>query len=51
VTVEPVTYEGKRGVRVTIPDEARRRLAQLPAEQQAQFETLALIEGTTSPAG
>jgi hypothetical protein len=46
VTAEPVTHEGKRGVRVTISDEAQRRVAALPIEQRARFETLAVIEGS-----
>lgn len=46
VTAEPVTYSGKRGVRLTTSDEARRRIEQLPIDQQAQLETFALIEGT-----
>jgi 3-keto-disaccharide hydrolase len=46
VTVEPATHEGKRGVRVAISDEASRRLQQLPANEQAQFEELVVIEGT-----
>ena len=46
VTVEPVTYAGKRGVRVTVSEEARRRVDQLPVALQAQLETFAVIEGT-----
>ena len=40
VTVQPVTHEGKRGVRLTISDEAQRRAAGPPIEQ------LAVIDGT-----
>lgn len=46
VTAEPVTFAGRRGVRLTTSDEARRRIAQLPIDQQAQLETFALIEET-----
>jgi len=46
VTVEPTTHAGKRGVRVTISDDAKRRIQQLPAAEQAQLEQLAVIEGT-----
>ena len=46
VTVQPTTHAGKRGVRVTISDEAQRRIQQLPANEQAQLEQLAVIEGT-----
>lgn len=45
VTVEPVTHEGRRGLRVTVADEARRRVDSLRAGQR-RFEALALIEGT-----
>jgi hypothetical protein len=46
VAAAAVTHAGKRGVRLTISDEARRRIAGLPVEQQAQVEQLAVIEGT-----
>jgi hypothetical protein len=46
VTAEPVTFEGKNGLRVTESPELLRRLQGLPAAQQAQFETLAIIEGS-----
>jgi hypothetical protein len=46
VTVESTTHAGKRGVRVVVSDSAQRRIAQLPAEQQAQLEQLVVIEGT-----
>ena len=41
VTVEPTTHMGKRGVRVTISDDARRRMA-----AGELVEELAIIEGT-----
>lgn len=46
VTAEGVTYAGKRGVRVTTSPEAERRVAGLPLNQQAQFERLAVLEGS-----
>ncbi|HEX7942962.1 MAG TPA: hypothetical protein VF488_14210, partial [Gemmatimonadaceae bacterium] len=41
VTVEPTTHEGKRGVRVAISDDARRRMA-----ADEQLEELVVLEGT-----
>jgi hypothetical protein len=46
VQAEPVTHQGKRGVRVAISGEARRKIGQLPIEEQARVEQLAVIEGT-----
>jgi hypothetical protein len=51
VTAEPVTHEGKRGVRLTISDDARRRAQQMTPEQQSELETLAVIEGTDFSSG
>jgi hypothetical protein len=45
VSVTPVTHEGKRGVRVTISDDARRRIAGQTG-QQPPLEQLAVIEGS-----
>lgn len=45
-TVTPITHAGKRGLRVIVSDSARRAIAQLPLNSQAQLETFALIEGT-----
>ena len=50
VFVTPVTHEGKRGVRVTISDDARRGLAGQPG-QQPPLEQLAVIEGTDFGSG
>jgi hypothetical protein len=47
VTAEPVTYKGKRGLRVTTAADAQRRVDSLPVGQQSQFERLAVIEGTS----
>lgn len=46
VTAEPVTHQGKKGLRVTNSKEALAQAARLTPEQQAQFETLAIVEGT-----
>lgn len=46
VRVEPATHRGKRGVRVTVSDEARRLFEQGTVAQQAALETFAAIEGT-----
>src|SRR5688500_9733254 len=46
VKAEAVTHEGKRGLRVTISDEAARRVQQMTPEQQAQVEQLVVVEGT-----
>jgi len=51
VTAEPVTHAGKRGVRITTSEEARRRFAQLPIAEQAQLETFAVLEGTDFSSG
>ena len=46
VTVASVTHAGKRGLRITVADSARRAIEQLPLNSQAQLETFALIEGS-----
>ena len=51
VAAEPVTHAGRRGLRVTTSDEARRRLQGMTVDQQAQLETLAVIEGTDFSSG
>lgn len=51
VAAEPVTYAGKRGIRVTISADAKRRLQELPAAQQATMEQLAVIEGLDFSSG
>jgi hypothetical protein len=51
VQVTPVTHEGKKGVRVTISEEAARRVQQMTPEQQAQFEPLVVIEGSDFSSG
>lgn len=46
VQAAAVAHEGKRGVRVTISDEAQRRVAGQPVERQSLLEKFALIDGT-----
>jgi hypothetical protein len=46
VSAEGVTHEGKKGLRVTESPEAVAQLRSLTPEQQAQFETLAIVEGS-----
>jgi hypothetical protein len=51
VSAEPVTHQGKRGLRVTISDEAQRGVAGLTIQQQAQLEKFAVIQGTDFSSG
>jgi hypothetical protein len=44
VTAEPATLQGKKGLRVTISDDALRRLQGMTPEEQLQVEQLAVIE-------
>jgi hypothetical protein len=46
VKVEPTTHAGKRGVRVSISDDAQRRAQHMTAAELAQLEQLVVIEGT-----
>jgi hypothetical protein len=45
VTAAPAVLDGKKGLRLTVSDEATRRLQTMTPEQQALFEQLAVIEG------
>src|SRR5687768_6364119 len=45
VTAVPGVLDGKKGLRLTISDEAARRLQNMTPEQQGLFEELAVIEG------
>jgi hypothetical protein len=45
VAAEPAVLDGKKGLRLTISEDAARRLASMTPEQQALFEELAVIEG------
>ena len=51
VKVEPATHQGRKGLRVTISDEALARAQQMTPEQQAQFEQLVVVEGTDFSSG
>ena len=51
VAAEPATLEGKRGLRVMASDEANRRFQSMTADQQAQFEQLAVIDGPAFGSG
>jgi hypothetical protein len=46
VQAEPVTHQGRRGLRITYSAEAMQRFKSLTPEKRAQFETLAVIEGS-----
>ena len=46
VSAEGVTHEGRKGLRVTESKEAMAQLRTLTPEQQALFETLAIVEGS-----
>jgi hypothetical protein len=46
VSAEPVMFNDKRGVRLTLSAEGKARLARMTPEQQNQFEQLAVIEGS-----
>lgn len=45
VAAVPAVLDGKKGLRLTISDEAARRLQSMTPEQQGLFEELAVIEG------
>jgi hypothetical protein len=45
VAAEPAALQGKKGLRVTISDDAQRRVQRMTPEEQARFEQLAVIEG------
>ena len=45
VAAAPAVLDGKKGVRLTISEDAARRVATMTPEQQALFEQLAVIEG------
>ena len=51
VSAEPTTLQGKKGLRLTISADAVRRLASLTAEQQAEMEQLAIIDGLEFTSG
>lgn len=45
VAAEPVTHQGRRGLRVTISADAKQQAAALAVAQQSKLEQLAVIEG------
>ena len=45
VTATPAVLDGKKGLRLTISEDAARRLQAMTPDQQALFEQLAVIEG------
>jgi hypothetical protein len=45
VAAEPVTLQGKKALRITLSEEASRRLQTMTPEQQLQVDQLAVIEG------
>jgi len=45
VKAEPATLDGKKGLRITITEEAAARLQRMTPEERNGFETLAVIEG------
>jgi hypothetical protein len=45
VTATPAVLNGKKGLKLTISDDAARRLQAMAPDQQALFEQLAVIEG------
>jgi hypothetical protein len=51
VAAEQATLEGKRGLRMIASDEANRRFQSMTADQQAQFEQLAVIDGPAFGSG
>ena len=51
VTAVPGVLQDKKGVKVTLSEEAAQRLKSMSADQQAQFEQLALIDGVDFSSG
>jgi hypothetical protein len=45
VSADPVVHDGKKGLRVTVSEEALRRAKTMTPEEQAAFQTLAVVEG------
>jgi hypothetical protein len=45
VVAEPAVLQGKKGLRVTMSEEARRRFQAMTPEEQARLEQLVVIEG------
>jgi 3-keto-disaccharide hydrolase len=51
VAAEPATVQGKKGLRLTLSEETRRRLDQMTPEEQLRLEQLAWIEGLDFSSG
>ena len=51
VSAEPATLQQKQGLRLTISADAARRLANMTAQQQADVEQLAVIDGVEFTSG
>src|SRR5512145_1138877 len=51
VSAEPATLHGRQGLRLTISADAARRFASMTAEQQAQMEELAIVDGLEFASG
>jgi hypothetical protein len=51
VAAEPVTHQGRRGLRVTVSKDALGRMDGMTPEQRARFEQLAAIDGTDFASG
>ena len=45
VAAQPATLQGKKGLRITMSEEAQRRLQAMSPEEQARFAQLAFIDG------
>jgi hypothetical protein len=45
VSADPVVHEGKKGLRVAVSEEALRKAKTMTPEEQAAFQTLAVVEG------
>jgi hypothetical protein len=46
VQAEPVSHEGRRGLRIAVSAADRQEMRDLPADQRAAFETVALVDGS-----
>jgi hypothetical protein len=51
VTAEPAVLQDRKGLKVTLSEEAARRLKSMSPDQQAQVEQLALIDGVEFASG
>lgn len=45
VAATPATLQGKKGLRITVSEEAQRQLQGMTADEQAQFQQVAAIDG------